>query len=328
MFDGQILEQKPVQIYCRINASLLAVLKILNQSQVLSLTISPQGKMYEPPVKDKTYYSTILANLKSLADATNNNVLMPLAELQNFEFTLSREAISDFTAQLLSSDLSELTGLGEKFQNALGVNVDMAKPATSQLAGLALLSSKKLSILEIDQTAENKILFLYLYRKSNENWEKIAERLQLLTMEQKEKIWEEISDAKPSLTLPTSLCEQTLCSMEAVDELINLKPLIFCPDIKIVCQPFTTELGLTTPEFITNSSKQELYYSTMEMVKKHFSENRLAYVIPRLFRQRAIIFLNLKSIEYLKELKSALANEILLEAGKYLPFLKNFINKR
>ena len=189
------------------------------------------------------------------------------------------------------------------------------------------IKGSHVALLDLDRSIENKIIFYHLYQGGNNEVNNITAKIELMTLEQKENFLEQVFLTSPLHRLPNIINNSNFCTFEIIDEFVNLKPLLENPEIHITLQNPTTCYGYAKPEQIVSSANHEAYLSLMEKIRLYVADKRNLYIIPQIFRQQALISIDLRSLAALKTVKTPVKEKLFEPLGKQLPFLTNYLNK-
>lgn len=171
---------------------------------------------------------------------------------------------------------------------------------------------------------EEQILRLIIFRETNLNWVEAQEKVQLLPIEEREKILEKYLAGKswPELNFLSYAFEGRLDSLRLAE-------------IKAANAGLLLESGLTvnagyfTPEIISRSNSQCEYIAAVKMAKEAYQKMRgrlspaAGLIIPLAFLQKFLFTVNMFDLLAWQE-SSPLADLFLREIKKVHPFIVNF----
>ncbi len=306
--------------------SRLAFIKIITEFNIFSYKTQKLSENYiDAALEQDELYKSLLPELEKLEAITKKEHFQTLGQLLDAEIAISEFAFSGFIKKLSTNSLPELNRLAENICLQRGVSCPARQNDTIKNCQVSETPrQQEIKLLDVDRSFENKILFYYLRASSTENTEKVLERVELLTMEQKEIMFQNIFSAGISTCLPKIILEHQFCSLQLSDTLHNFQALMLCPQTRLFFEPFSTKHGYLMPESIIPAGQQELFLTTMEKIKKYFLETGNQYIIPQIFRQNALVSLNLLQSFIIKrqQAQSVLINQLLNQIYQELPFLK------
>ena len=268
-------------------------------------------------------YLELIQNLESLEAKTEQNHFLTFGQLINLDIIISKFALPNFAAKLSSNSLPELKAIGEN------LCLQISLPIKDWSAAMAIKFNEQRSpadeiikIIDLDNSFENKLLFYHFFEQGDHDLSQIAEKLELLTVEQKEKIFEHIFLDPAAIRLPKIIFEHTFCSIELFTDFLSIQTAFNCPEVKIIIQPPSCRQSYPTPNYIFQTGLQPLFVETMERVKTYFTQTQNQYIIPFIFKQKAIIALNLLQLEIMRKQSFPLMNELLEKIHVHFHFIK------
>ena len=329
MVKTQVIEQKPNSLF--IKADALSQLAFLNLSTICSISnhqTTPNNTFYfHDNFGNRKEYFEITDELRRFSKEAELEELLPFASMQIVEFTIPKDYLATLINKLSQHALEELQDLAKSLGEATGTEHSHPKPQNCINNQTNInYNPTQVSLLDIDRSIENKIIFYHLYQANNDEVEKISEKIELMTMEQKENFIEQIFQRSPLQKLPKIIYKHTFCTLKIICPFHELKPLSVIDDIKLVFQKPGHFLGYSTPETIQNTQHHQAYMSLMEKIKNHFEQTPNPYILPETFNQQAVIALDLQGIEQLKSINNPLKTKIFEEITKHEPFIKALIN--
>ena len=149
-----------------------------------------------------------------------------------------------------------------------------------------------LSIIEENPEIQYKLIFFYLLSKTNLDFESSLEKARLMSYEKVENSFEEIFINKE--TLPKIIFNIHICSIKIMSESNELESLLDNDNLSILYQQ-----------------------------KDKVEQNESSF--PIVFKQNAVLEINLKSLLDLKNINTDLAKQILNFVSQKFPFTKSFI---
>lgn len=324
------IQQQSDQSY-QIQADSLSQLAFLNLITLCSInhfSHKPKDSLYfHDSFENRKDYFEITDRLKKLSKDTELPDPLPFAHEQIVSFNIPGEHIENLIAKMKSHYMAELRELADKMATELDLDIknDGATKKTNPLF-TKNYNPSQVSLVDIDRSIENKIIFYYLYQANNNELEKITEKIDLMTLEQKENFIEQIFNTSPLQKLPKIIYNHIFCTLKIVAPFVEVAPLCLKPSFKIILQQPVHYLGYSTPEEIKNSSDYEDFLTLMERAKSHFEQTLNPYVLPATFNQQCLVALDLQSLSDLKSIESPIKNKIFEQITKYAPFTKNLIN--
>lgn len=321
----QIQETKPNLLLIRFERlSYLAFLKIITEFKINSYEKKELGENFiNAPLEQDAEYRFLEQKLEQLEAKTGQSHFLTFGQLLNLDIAISRFALKNFIDRLAADSLAELRSFGHALATRTGIQTtETTNPLATEFNNKKLIPEERIKIIDIDKSFENKLLFYHFFAAGGRELPQIADKLELLTVEQKEKIFESIFATDATTRLPRIIFEHTFCSMEISDEFTNLQTIIRCPEAKIIFRSPSCQYAYPTPNCIFQAGLQELFVSTMEQLKNYFLQTRNQYIIPFIFKQTAIFALNLLQWEILKTQKSPLVTELLDKLRGSFHFIK------
>lgn len=321
------LTKQPANIvHLQINRiSYLAFIEIFLKYDFLSYEIKPiKGFYSDGDLKYNAEYAAILEKLLEISLALKQDDILPFGRMLEAQIALSKHSLPVFAEKLSRSPLAELRELGKELRSSAGISQIVENNVADEMNNTDFPQSKAdsyLRMLDKDNSFENKLIFHHLFQTHADPVEKIAEKAEMMTPEQKEKIFELILNENNAAVLPKSILHQSFCTMEIVAPFSEIRDLIKCPQMKMIASDFTVDYGVVAPDYIIHSNQYEAYLSAVEQIKKYFVETNNRYAIPLTFKQRLIASVDLHFLNVLKNSKSILAEKIFSEVVKNFPFI-------
>jgi len=146
----------------------------------------------------------------------------------------------------------------------------------------------QIKIIEKDPTISGKILFFYVFANQEGTTEELTEKIEFMTMEAREKMFEQIFNSDP-INLPELALNLPFITLQISDTHANLQALQKQKNIKIILQKTKNVFSENSAEQ-NNSSTKNLDVS---------------------FQTSAIMTINLNSIISLKKHQTPLSQPIL-----------------
>jgi len=329
MVKTEVIEQKPNSLLIKVDA--LSQLAFLNLSTLCSIN-NHRSKTnntfyFHDAFENRREYFELTDELKRLAKQTELNELLPFADMQIIEFSIHKDYLLTLINKLSQTSLQELQTMADSLCQTTKIELSQPKPKnTNNNPTNTSYNPTQVTLLDIDRSIENKIIFYHLYQANNDEVEKILEKIELMTMEQKENFIELIFQQSSLQKLPKIIYNHNFCTLKIVSPFSDLKPLLLNNNLKLVFQKPNHILGYSTPESILNTEYHQPYLSLMEKVKNHFQLTPNPYILPETFNQQAVMAIDLQSIEELKKVKNPLPTKIFEQITKQEPFIKALIN--
>ena len=253
--------------------------------------------------------------------------LVPLAQLMQFEFIIEADYWSLFLNKLAQSELLELRNIAEKLASESKTTIE-AKYLPSSFGNSSTTTVEtELCLIDIDHSMENKLIFYYLFQANIESIEKIASKIDLMTMEQKEKFIEQIFQKSPLQKLPKIIYNHPFCTIRASASPMDLLALVKCNKIKMLvkrpCFPAKIEL----PEEVSSAPQYSQILALIDEVKAFYTENQNNYILPIMLKQSVLMELDLQGLAELNKINGPLKEKIFSLINKEAPFTKGFINQ-
>lgn len=317
--DMTIAKREPNLLEINASISHLAFLNIFTKYEILAYEFKPLNEFYfTSPAANE-----LCNSLKRISMDLTKPELMPLARLFQVKLIISTFNVTNWINRLTNETLEELKLFGKQ----LATQTD-AKPVIPTIPDnfpAQISSSEVTTTLEVDSTFENKILLNYLIANSPAPLSTLIEKVELMTMEPKEKLLEQILCSSESILLPKAIMHQPFYHLQLIEPLGILHDLIKCPQIRLTFTPFTINQGVATDNEIATTASYEAYLTVLELVKRHFRETSDPYVIPLNFNQSALLAVDLHAIQILKKHQSPFIHKLLNQVKLAAPFLKNYL---
>ncbi|MFH0779512.1 MAG: hypothetical protein V1928_01500 [Parcubacteria group bacterium] len=320
------LNKQPANIvHLQINRiSYLAFIEIFFKYDFLSYEIKPAEGFYsDSDLKYDAEYAAIVEKLLEISLTLQQDDVLPFGRMFEAQIALSTHGLLVFANKLSRSPLAELRELGKELRSLAGISQVVENNVADETNNIDFRQSKadsEIRILDKDNSFENKLIFHHLFQTQSDPIEKIAEKAEMMTPEQKEKVFSQILGANTT-RLPKSILHQSFCAIEIIAPFFELKSLIKCPQIKTLTSSFTTAYGHVTPDCIVHSNQYESYLSAVELIKKYFRETNNLYAISQTFKQRLIVSADLHFLNVIKKSEAPLGKKIFLEIEKAFPFI-------
>jgi hypothetical protein len=288
--------------------SLFLMQKLVTENYFITYTKQPTDNYIES--------NELTDNTKQLS--ANHAQAESLGRLYNLTFTIKNHRINKLANNYIQYNLPEFQELAKmldptvKQKDPVELNLPRHNPDIKQ--------TEHLTTLDCNATLKNKILFYYLFPKLDYNLPELLEKIELMSLEKQENIFERIFELGVTACLPKILYHLPFTSIQIIDTISNLWDFVDNHKLPIAWQNLSTEYGYESPQSLT-SSNNELFYKTMENIKLSFNESYNPYIISSLFKQAAIISINLQQYEVLRSSKNPLAQEIIQGIHKEFPFL-------
>ncbi len=305
--------------------STLAFLCITTTFPFLKFWYKQKNECYfqENFINRKQYFEiTDLLQRKALE--LNLPELKPLAQNIHLEFLIDNELLPVLINKLSKSDLIELQNLAKTLGEENNLSPTNEPKTNYPPRTINNLNYEKVSIIDIDKSFENKLIFYYLFQAGIESTEKIAEKLELMTVEQKEKFIEQILQNQPLNKIPQIIYQHPFCTMRLFCPLYELLPLINSNKNKIVIKrPVLTSIT-SIDNKITTEKNYNKVLEILSIVKDYYDLENNPYIIPTIINQVAIISLDLEGINEVLKIENNLSQKIISALGKEIPFTKCF----
>ncbi len=268
-------------------------------------------------------YQSLLHELRHLRKQTTLKDVWPCGRLINAEFAGTPETIKNLVLIASRSFFPELRTIAELAAKELKIEPEKQNNLSEMEIERHEYDARKnqLQILDIDNSFENKLLFYNFFQNDYDPLPRITDKVEFLSFAKKGEILENIFEKDQISLLPKIITNHIFCTIKIINDLNALETLL-APEFNILLQNPNAGLGFNTPSKIINSAHHEAYLTVMEKIKNYYFETQNFYIIPRTFRQLAIISLNLNSFKKLQKINSGPAEEIMTLLKSELDFLK------
>jgi len=304
--------------------SFLAFINIITKFKTIHYDFQKTDQyFYNEELKQDNEYKTLLNSIKELQEKTQLENLMVFGLIVNTQIQIKAEQIHSFVNFLLGQKLSELKDcakiLGDK------INFPIAEEKLKRSTILHCTANVKqtagISIIDADKSFTNKVLFYYLFPNSCNPLSEVLDKTELMTMERQEKYFEDIFQSGVTATLPEIIHQAPFCSMQIIDQALNIFKLIQTVKPSISLQPISIIYHFPIPEKVVKSGNQEEYLTLMNKIKKYFTEKNNPNIIPMIVNQCAVVNFNLCQFEILKQQEFPLAKQIIKNIQEHFSFL-------
>ena len=264
------------------------------------LTITEQAK--------QIYGDTNLVPLKTYADKVEFEALLPTEELSRFTNWLAGQKEHELRNLAGDMGISALPEQPTKFSENFTLPTEKQAPAVE--------------IIDLEPALENKLISYFLFDNFNSGLDKITEKAEMMTIEQKEKTFEQFLGSNSKFQLPKIALEQKFCTAKITCDFSQMIAIIKSPGLSFVMSPLTTIHNYITPESIINTKYHQPYLQIMENCKQNDQDgNKSTYSIPFAFRQQFICYFNLQALPYLKQQINPVAEQIITLIKKHYSFV-------
>lgn len=330
MVKVHVIEQRPDSLFIKADAlSQLAFLNLATSCSIYNHQFSKCENFYfhDSFEKRKDYFE-LTDELNRLSKQSELLSILPFSTMHTVEFNIARRYLATFIKKLNHTHLIELQELAAQLNSTSGLNLTMQRPISQQKNFFNInYNPTEVSLLDIDRSIENKIIFYHLYQANKDEVEKIIEKIDLMTMEQKENFIEQIFQISPLQKLPRIIYNQIFCTLKITAPFSEINPIGLNLNIRVALQNPVHYLGYHLPEEIKNTNLHEPYLSLMEKIKIYYEQTQNPYVLPGTFNQQALLALDLQSVEELSKIETPLKDKIFQQLIKYEPFLKTLIRQ-
>lgn len=298
--------------------SLLSVFYLIFFSQTKNYNYHLiSNEFYQGEFADDFDYKSIQKQIIEL----NEPDVISLANLCNLTLVINKNNLNQLCNDLNFLPFPEITQINNCLLNNFGLSLDKQKNnPIVELKDKKTENKDCVQIIDINPVIENKILFYYLFPQNSATIETVAEKVELLTMEQKDNILNNIFHNQSINNLPQIVKEKSFCVFKINKTLSEIQRIIQ-PEINLITNQLTNQYGFSTPESIIKNNKQENFLLLNKKTNQIFNNN--PYLLNTSYRQSFILTLNLNTFHKLQEINTPLAKKIIELAQKEFYFLKN-----
>ena len=272
---------------------------------VINIIFLGNFKHYDFDLIENEYYNqdfqgnSDYENIQKTISELNSKNIISFANFCNLTLLIDKNETTNLVSNLKTLEYPEINSITNKLKTELNLSVTDREPLTTiDLAPNDKKISSEIEIIDINPSFENKILFYYLFPKNKATIETVAEKVELLTMEQKEKIFEKVfCDGKVN-NLPQIVKQKTFCVFKLNVSTDEIMELVKNSEINIVSNEFTNTYGTVAPDSIINNNLQEKFFSINTETDNFYRNNKTPYILNTTFRQSVIMTLILNSITY------------------------------
>lgn len=276
---------------------------------------------------ERKQYFEITDHLLRLSQELSLPELAPVGKLRQFEFIIETEYWYLFINKLAQSDLNELQLLAKelsaKTQTAIQNN---SNPTNNFPNGSSGNPDTGISLIDLDRSIENKLIFYFLFQSSSDSTAKILEKIELMTLEQKEKFLEQIFQKSPLQKLPKIIYNHIFCTFKVNAPLYEILELINYDKIKITLKKLNIQNSDSVVTELANLPNSIRYINALQEAKSFYEHYQNIYIIPLILKQTALIALDLQGINELYKIKNHLSEKTLALLCKEATFINNFRN--
>ena len=260
--------------------------------------------------------------------------LLPACTKTSLGWTVNARELSHGISKLLSHPLKEMNSIGIKLkEESSKVLPSLLKYSDrynyiiktddemKELAKVFIRGSEKQTDIKLDDKVklvsrninpEDKIISAILYRYSNECYEKIFERVKLMSFEEKEAVIDGYLSSMGSFDYPMREMEHEDFTFDIIIDYGAFRDLQRHRVCTQTNQLFTCDLGYDIPKDIINSGREyeEAYKIAMNKARDVYEKVRkkypiqAQYLLPLGFRKRFLVTMNLREIYHLIKLRT------------------------
>jgi len=277
-------------------------------------------------ISNRQKYFELTDQLVRLANNYSLVELTPLAKLVQLEFVIETRDWPAFLVRLNQNDCPELKNISGKLNEITGSAIPLIETVAQALFNQTESTLSDIKLLDIDHSIENKIIFYHLLQSKSESIEKIAEKIDLMTLEQKENFIEHICHPGAITKVPKIILSKPFCTFKINAALSELLPLVtknlFKIFVKRPCYPALTQVS----ENLTASNYWPEIIKTLDQVKNLFDQTQNYYLLPLGIKQLFLMDLDLQSLFELSRIENPLKTKIINLINKEAPFTKGITN--
>ena len=315
----------------RVNLPSLSFLGFINISTTFSLQKfwrQERNECYfQNDFSDRRRYFELTDMLLRLSTELKLPGLTPLAQLTQFEFIVDTDYWPTFINKMAQNDLLELRNIATELSTVSQTQIQEPFIQSNTNSGIVTEGvTVDIKLIDLDKSIENKLIFYYLFQANLESVERIAEKIDLMTMEQKEMFIEQIFQKSPLQKLPKIIYTQPFCTLKLNASLSELLPLISSNKIKLIIQKPKLQSLNNLDEEISNSPHYNQVLTVLSEIKTFCDQNQNNYVLPLGLRQTVLLALDLQGLAELNKLGGTLKEKIFHLINQEAPFTKGFIN--
>lgn len=255
--------------------------------------------------------------------------MLPVSVLTNLGWTANARNLEWGIVKLMTHELDELKEIGEEVKEAATkITPTLIKYTKySEFLGetekaLTTLSKETLNdvkakdhpgtiLVEFDEEAEDKIVAAILYRFSHLPYREIKEKVQTMTMEEKEKIFDEALKRMGKHDRPLRELEQAYYTFDILMDYGAFRDIQRHRLVTQINQDFTVEHNYCTPKEIKEAGMLEEYDDCMKKAKDAYYKiyekfpKEAQYIIPLAYNKRVLFRCNLRELYHFIKLRSS-----------------------
>jgi len=296
---------------------------------------------------------------------TNNRALdcaryvLPACVLTNLGMTLNARNLENGIAKLMTHPLDEMREIGEEIKQAslkvtptlvkycdFNKYIDDTNKALKEITDNTIERSgakndkQSVKLVDYDKDAEDKIVCALLYRYAKEPYEKIKEKVNEMSDEEKQKIFDESLKRLNKFDRPIREMEYCFYTFDVLMDYGAFRDIQRHRMCTQSNQDITVDNGYETPEEIVEAGLKEDYDKAMNIAETAFKEIEkefpveAGYIVPMAYRKRTLMKINLRAAMHLIKLRSGptghtsyrqVAQQMYEEIKKVHPFLAKYI---
>ncbi|MBS3060543.1 MAG: FAD-dependent thymidylate synthase [DPANN group archaeon] len=279
----------------------------------------------EKGVSDGAYKSSVKAKTCDVV-----RYLLPASTITSVGVSMNARALAYSIKQLLSSPLEEFQELGQKIKT----EAELICPALLKYAEFdpmmhdVPLAARKLAdfvfvgteiekprrpveLVHYDKDVVDKIAASILYKHSNLPYHQVYERVQKMSSQEKEKIFDTYHLSKGKFNIPLEEFEHGNFTFDMIMDFGAFRDVQRHRTCIQSDQLITADHGYDTPEDIIKAGCQKQYQAAMEKAAQAYNAIRkkypheAQYVVPNGYRKRVLITWDLRGLENFIRLRSS-----------------------
>ncbi len=260
--------------------------------------------------------------------------ILPTATMTNLGMTVNARNLEHAIQKMLSNPLEEMKAIGQEIKRAateacptlikyadanpylMETEDTLKRIAKDKLEFFNTLETEPVSLIDYDHDAVNKIVTSLLYRYSSYPYQQIRERVNGMSLEEKDRIIEEALKRREQFDQPLREFEHVYYTFDMIMDYGAFRDVQRHRMCTQTNQLITADHGYSTPEAITEMGLNERYDEAMARAKECYDKlmerfpHEAQYIVPLAFKKRVLITWNLRELFHFIPLRSSTKGHI------------------
>ncbi len=304
-----------------------SLIEICTNSALLKFWYLERNDCYvDDNFSDRQKYFELTDLLLRSAQQFNLPELVPLGRLVQLEFLIPTGDWLQLVHKWSHSNSYELKNIAEKIilesTTIKHKNEPISNSVTPQMD-----SSGDINLIDLDHSIENKIIFYHLLQSKSETIAKISEKIDLMTLEQKENYIEQICQRETAYKIPKIIFTKPFCTLKIKTALFDLIPLFTTGKFSLIIRQPNFQNLKDTSNRLNETKHYPEVIKILDRIKAHFEKTHNHYVLPLGVKQTALLDLDLQGFFELSKINNPFTLKIIELIHKEVPFTKGIINE-